>query len=142
MSRSKTRRHKKSSKAVLWVSAPDVQKRIGELISYSNLAFNEKLITCLRSYDSKARAYARIWGLPKVWQITLKQTPHYIIEVLSEKYDVLNDAKKDEVLLHELAHIPNNFSGSLLPHIKRGKRNFGQKVDKLIKEVRMNKHSK
>lgn len=121
---------------VLWENAPDIKIRIKKLLVLTSLPFNVENITALRSYNSRAHAYARIWGLSKVWQMTLNKDPHYIIEILSEKYDSLTDTKKDEVLLHELAHIPANFSGSLVPHIRRGKRNFKSKVDKLIREVR------
>ena len=131
-------RRKKSSKSVLWEKADDINKRVEKLLKLSELPFNIENITTLRSYSSKARAYARIWGLTKVWQLSLGIPAHYIIEVLSEKFDGLSDEKKDEVLLHELAHIPNNFSGSLIPHIRRGKRNFHGKVDRLIESVRMN----
>lgn len=136
----KKRRKKRkiSSKAVLWEKASDVEKDLKRLIHLSKLPYDIKNITSLRSYNSNARAYARIWGLSRVWQMSLKVPPHYIIEVLSEKFDSLSKDRKDEVLLHELAHIPSNFSGSLLPHIRQGKRNFKSKVDKLIREVRMN----
>jgi len=76
-------------------------------------------IFCFRSHGSKARARARIWAFPKIWQLALKVDPAYIIEVLSEKFDHLSDKDKTRVLIHELAHIPKNFSGSLLPHWRR-----------------------
>ena len=134
----KKRRKKKTSSAVLWEKASDVEKDLKLLINLSKLPYDIKNITSLRSYNSRARAYARIWGLSRVWQMSLNVPPHYIIEILSEKFDELSKERKDEVLLHELAHIPSNFSGSLLPHIRRGKRNFKSKVDRLIREVRMN----
>lgn len=134
----KKRRKKKTSSAVLWEKASDVEKDLKRLINLSKLPYDIKNITSLRSYNSRARAYARIWGLSRVWQMSLNVPPHYIIEILSEKFDELSKERKDEVLLHELAHIPSNFSGSLLPHIRRGKRNFKSKVDRLIREVRMN----
>ena len=134
----KKRRMKKTSSAVLWEKASDVEKDLKRLINLSKLPYDIKNITSLRSYNSRARAYARIWGLSRVWQMSLNVPPHYIIEILSEKFDELSKERKDEVLLHELAHIPSNFSGSLLPHIRRGKRNFKSKVDRLIREVRMN----
>lgn len=131
-------RLRNQSISVTWIKADDIKKRLKKLITLSNLPYNIENITALRSYASKSRAYARIWGLSKVWQLSLNLKPHYIIEVLSEKFDKLPDKKKDEVLLHELAHIPHNFSGSLLPHIRRGKRNFRSRVDKLIKSVNLN----
>ncbi len=124
--------------SVLWEKDALVAKDVKRLIASSGLPHNIDDITVMRSYDSKARAYARIWGLSKIWQLAIEHKPHYIIEVLTEKYDKLSRDKKDEVLLHELAHIPNNFSGSLIPHIRRGKRNFKSKVDKLIRQARIN----
>lgn len=131
----KARKSTKSAKRVEWMEAPDVKKQLGRLSSVvgANWLITEQ-ITCFRSRNSKARAYARIWGLSNIWQQALDLKPHYIIEVLAENYDQLSDTKKDEVLLHELAHIPKNFSGSLLPHFRRGKRNFHGRVKKLIKD--------
>ena len=40
--------------------------------------------------------------------------------------------EQDKVLLHEIAHIPRNFSGSLLPHTRRGKNKFYDKVRILV----------
>lgn len=78
-----------------------------------------KRIFCFRSYDSKARARARIWAFPKIWQMALNLKPAYIIEVLAEKFDHLSIQEKERVIIHELTHIPKNFSGSLLPHLRR-----------------------
>lgn len=124
----------KSKGKVEWENAPDVKIRLAHLISSLNLHWIENSkIHCFRSYRSRARALARIWGLNKVWQIALEERPTYIIEVLSEKFDKLSDQEMDEILLHELAHIPKNFSGSLLPHIrKKGKRNFHDRVSRLV----------
>ena len=89
-----------------------------------------------RSENAKTRAYARIWGLSRIWQKALKVEPSYILEVISEKYDRLSDHEKSKVLLHEVAHIPKNFSGALVPHIRRGKGNFYTKVNNLIKKLK------
>ena len=89
-------------------------------------------IFCFRSTDAKTRAYARIWGFSRIWQKALREQPAYVIEVVSEKYDSLPAFEQDKVLLHEMTHIPRNFSGSLIPHIRRGERNFEDKVRTLI----------
>lgn len=85
-----------------------------------------------RSHGSKTRAYARTWGLPSLWQRALEVNPAYIIEVISEHFDKLARIDQDKILLHEVMHIPKNFSGALTPHIRRGKRNFRRKVEDLI----------
>ena len=123
-----------SRESVLWKRAPDIKKRVLHLIKVLDMDWiSSSRLHFVRSDNSTARAYARIWGLSKVWQMVLDEKPSYIIEVINEKYERLSEQEKDKVLLHELAHIPKNFSGSLLPHIRRrGKRNFQDRVEKLF----------
>ena len=127
-------RYKTKSAKVEWVRAIDITERLKRLSKVLDLNYLEvSQISCYRSYNSKARAYARIWGLGRLWQIELNQKPKYIIEVISEKFDNLNLEEKDKVIMHEIANIPKNFSGSLVPHIrKRGKRNFQGKVSEFV----------
>lgn len=116
-----------------WRAAPDVKKKLLRLENLLELGWMKtSRIFCVRSLGTKTRAIARIWGLGRVWQLALKQKPAYIIEVISEKYDRLAEEEKDKVLLHEISHIPKNFSGALLPHIRRGKRSFHDKLRILV----------
>jgi len=102
---------------MIWKLAPDLQRRTKVLISALNLAYiNPQRVIVFRSFGSKSRAYARIWSLPRIWQQALKVEPHYCLEVISEKFDRLDLERQKRVLLHELGHIPKNFSGSLLHH--------------------------
>jgi predicted metallopeptidase len=125
---------KKHSGNIKWVKAPEIKKRIAEIAIKLEMDWiKPSRLFVYRSYNSTARAYARTWGFPKIWQISLKENPAYIIEVLSEQFDKLPINEQDKVLVHELAHIPKNFSGSLLAHVrKRGKRNFHGRVEQLI----------
>jgi predicted metallopeptidase len=130
------KKRKKSSR-LQWEEADDIQERVAFLIKaldYKHLAKDR--IFCYRSRGSKSRSYARIWGLNRIWQKALGQEPGYVIEVLSEKFDELSEDKKDEVLIHELLHIPKNFSGALLPHHRKGKRNFHDRVKKAVAAYR------
>ena len=122
--------------SVIWEKAPDIKKRVLRLIKILNLTWIEKdNIYCFRSKNSSSKAYARIWGLSRIWQIAINAKPSYIIEVLSQKFDKLSSKKQDEILIHELVHIPKNFSGSLLPHInRRGKKIFYHKVNELFSQ--------
>ena len=117
-----------------WREAKDIQKRVLHLIKSLDLDWIEKgNIYFFRSNNSSSRAYARIWGLSKIWQLALNRKAGYVIEVLAQRFDKLPQREQDRVLLHELAHIPKNFSGSLLPHTRlRGKRNFHDRVDELF----------
>lgn len=130
MARKKTRR-------VEWIKAPDIEKRVKKLVIDLHIDWIERTnIHSFRSFNSKTRASARIWGLSRIWQQALKEKPSYIVEVISEKFDNLSQKKQDTVLLHELAHIPKTFSGSLVPHFKRGKRKFSNRVKDLIQKNR------
>lgn len=124
---------KKRNARIEWQGAPDIKSKIRRLSKGLQMDWiKTSRIFCYRSTSSKTRAYARTWGLPGLWQRTLKVPPAYIIEVISEHFYKLSESDRDKVLLHELTHIPRNFSGALVPHIRRGKRNFHRKVDDLI----------
>lgn len=102
---------------MIWQLAPDLQKKVSFLVTTLNLSYiDDKRIVVFRSFGSKARARARIWSLPRIWQQALKVEAHYCIEAISEKFDHLRESDQQKILIHELAHIPKNFSGSLLPH--------------------------
>ena len=110
--------------------APDVEKKVGEIVdalSYGHV--NEFRLICMRSRNTAANAYARIWNLPDIWQKALSVGTFYIIEVVSQHYDKLGDEEKEKVLIHELLHIPKTFSGALRPHggaVKINARTVGQ----------------
>lgn len=73
-------------------------------------------VICVRSHRAKTRARARIWSFPKIWQLALDTQSHYVIEVVSQHFDHMSPHDKIRVLIHELMHIPKNFSGALVPH--------------------------
>jgi predicted metallopeptidase len=113
--------------------APDIEKRALKLIEDLHLDYllGERLFF-YRSTGSKARAYARNWGLPAIWQNALEIEPAYVIEVISGYFDKLSPREQDKVILHELMHIPKNFSGALVPHTHRRKGSFKDKLETLI----------
>lgn len=132
--KSKIAKLKTQNKKLEWEDATEVKKDIEEILKildFSNV--DPSRIFCFRTQGSKSRAYARIWAMPKIFQRALNIKPAYIIEVLSHYYDRLNPDEKKKVLIHELLHIPKNFSGSLLPHRTRH-RHLQSEVNKLFKE--------
>lgn len=99
-----------------FAASPNITFQIKRLISECALGYIlPNRIFCVESEGSTSRAYARIWGLPRIWQDALKIEPAYVLEV-THRYRKLNATDQDHVLLHELAHIPKNFSGALLGH--------------------------
>lgn len=100
-----------------WIDAPEIKSRIDLILVNLKLphVLGNRLIV-YRSFGSKGRAIARIWSLPHVWQQALGVAPHYVIEVISERFDRLDRANQDRTLIHELMHIPKTFSGALVSH--------------------------
>lgn len=119
-----------------WQEALDIKKELKQILKAIDLPhIDAARIFCYRTTGSKVRAYARTWAFPKIFQKALKIEPAYVIEVLSKHYDKLPDDEKKKVLIHELLHIPKNFSGALLPHRSRS-RNLHQLANKLFKEYK------
>lgn len=119
-----------------WNKAPDIDNEVRKICQ--NLEFNHidpHRIICFRSYGSSSRARARIWSFPKVWQLALNLKPHYVIEVLSKHFDHLPVSDQKRVLIHELLHIPKNFSGSLLSHRGRGRTIDSRNVEEFFRKL-------
>lgn len=105
--------------------AHDIDRRIKFLVRNLNLSYmSAPNIICFRSRQATSRARARIWSLPNIWQQALGVEAHYCIEVLAEKFDHLSSDDQERVLIHELMHIPKNFSGALVPHRNHAHRTF------------------
>ncbi|HLL60554.1 MAG TPA: putative metallopeptidase [Candidatus Nitrosocosmicus sp.] len=115
-------------------NAPDVSILLDRIITkleWSHL--KPHYIYSVRSQGSTARAYARIWGLSRIFQVAAGYKPTYVIEVISKYYDKLPDDEKTRVLIHELMHIPKTFSGALLSHKGRYHRINKREVEKWYK---------
>jgi len=106
--------------------APDVQARLEDIVRRLPDRFahvDVRRVVCFRSRGATARIYARIWALPRIFQIALGVEAHYAVEVV-EAFDRRDGAEQDRTLVHELMHIPKTFSGALVPH-----RCFGRNID-------------
>lgn len=113
-------RRKKRSK-LEWSRSGQLSLRIHKLASACKLDHvRTSRVFCYESTGANTRAYARIWGLNRIWQATLETEPAYILEIISEKFGKLSPKDQDHVLIHELLHIPKNFSGALVSHRKKG----------------------
>jgi predicted metallopeptidase len=89
----------------------DIIKKLG----MSHVDFSRVVV--LRSHGSKARrTIARCYALSKIWQNAFGIKAHYIIEVISERFDSLSHEEKEKVLIHELMHIPKSMGGGFKHH--------------------------
>ena len=100
-----------------YAQAPEIKKTIELLVlKLNHVHIDTKRIHCIRSFDAKTRAYARIWGRSKLFFEVAGIQPNYIIEVVAKRFDKLSEREKIKTLIHELMHIPKTFSGALLSH--------------------------
>ena len=128
---------KRSRKELKFTKSPEIKRRINFLRKSLGLEWIKlSRVFTYSSTGSKTRAYARTWGLPRLWQRSLDVEPSYIIEVISEHFERLSEHDQDRVLLHELTHIPRNFSGALLPHTKKRHGSFKEKLERLYEDYR------
>jgi len=120
--------------------APDLEQLIHKIIAQLGLDhIQADKVKAFRSRGSKARARARIYAMPRIWQQALDLSPHYCVEFLSEHFDHLKKEDQIRVVIHELLHIPKTFSGALVPHYGKGRRlQVGhQTVEKLFRQFKI-----
>lgn len=120
-----------------WEKAKDIKEELEKIlkkIEFPHITLER--IICFRSFGSKSSARARIWSLPRVWQQALNVKSHYVIEVLTEKFDKLSSDDQKRILIHELLHIPKTFSGSLRPHSGRTWKLDHTMVERLFKQYK------
>lgn len=98
--------------------AEDIGFRVKEILRKLKLThIDEARLICLRSKGSGSRrVIARCHGLSRIMQLALNEKPHYVIEVLSERFDKLSKEDQTKVLIHEILHIPRSFGGGFRAH--------------------------
>lgn len=124
------------SESMQYQKAADIKKKIDLLID--RLEFDhikKRNIHCIRSLDAKTRAYARIWGMAKIFKEVVGMEPHYIIEVVAKRFDKLSEREQIKTLIHELMHIPKTFSGALLSHRGRYHRINDREIERIVKDL-------
>jgi predicted metallopeptidase len=103
---------------IQYILAEDINLRVQEIIRKLKMThIDETRVICVRSKGSGSRrVIARCHGLPRIMQVALVQSPHYIIEILSERFDRLSREDQTKVLIHEILHIPHCFGGGFRAH--------------------------
>jgi len=117
-----------------YLSAPEIKEKVTllvEQLEFKHIDLNR--IHCIRSFDAKTRAIARIWGMAKIFQEVAGIAPHYIIEVNAKYFDKQSPEEQIKTLVHELMHIPKTFSGALLSHHGRYHAINNREVEKILK---------
>lgn len=119
---------------IKYFEAPDIEKRMADLINSLELYhIDSSRVGCIRSRGSSAhRTIARCHGMSKVIQLGMKTRPFYVIEVISEQFDKLDEEEQTKTIIHELMHIPKNFGGGFRHHDFVNKRN----IDNMYKQYK------
>ena len=116
--------------------APEIKHTCVQLIKLLGMKHIDPLrIHCIRSFDAKTLAYARIWGMSRLFKEVAHLEPHYIIEVNTRQFDKLTEREKIKTLIHELMHIPKTFSGALLSHRGPHHRINDREVEKIMNSL-------
>ena len=103
---------------IRYEQAADLEERIMHIAGKLNMGHIDlSRVVCIRSRGSKSRrTLARCHVLPRIMQEALKLRAHYVIEVITEKFESLSEEEKTKTLIHELMHIPKSFGGGFRHH--------------------------
>ncbi len=98
--------------------APDIEaavRGIAEKLDMGHIDMSR--VRCVRSFGSGSRyTLARCHALPRIMQKALGIKAHYVIEILSERFEAMSEEERLKVLIHELMHIPKAFRGGFRHH--------------------------
>ena len=118
---------------IKYLPAPDIEEKAKHISSRVGIAHDFSRVRFVRSHGSQSRrTLARCHALPRIMQLALGVKGHYVIEVISEKFDRLSDEEKTKTIIHELMHIPKSMGGGFRQHNYVCKRN----VDEMYKRYK------
>ncbi len=127
---------RKKSNMIKYFPAPEIKDKLQQMVLHLDFSHVDlQRLATFRSTGSQSRAVARCYALSKIWQQALNTRAHYIIEVISEKFDKLPEEEKEKVLIHELMHIPKSFGGGFRQHDFVCKRNV-EMLHRKLKDFR------
>lgn len=123
-----------SAMVIRYSRAPELEADVKEIVIRLGLTHVDPgRVICVRSKGTEAkRTLARIHGLPRLWQFTLGTKPCYVIEVVSESFDLLSREEREKTIIHELLHIPASFGGGFRHHKGWVNRQRVEKVYKML----------
>jgi predicted metallopeptidase len=97
--------------------ADDLQRTAEEISVMLFPHVDIKNIKCYRIYGTSSRGtIARCHALNKIMQKAIGIKAIYVLELLTEIYEKMNEEEKIKVIIHELMHIPKSFGGGFKHH--------------------------
>lgn len=122
--------------AIKYFPAADIELKAKTIASRIDMHRDFSRIHFIRSKGSAARnTIARCHGMPKVLQLALETKAHYVIEIISEKFDRMNDEEKTKTLIHELLHVPIGMKGGFRQHDYVCRKNVDELYRDFVKKV-------
>ena len=121
---------------ITYERAHDIEDRVFDIVRKLGMEHvNLARVSCIRSRGSSSRyILARCHTLTKIFQQALGIKAHYIIEVISEKFDSLSFEEQTRTLIHELMHIPKTFGGGFKHHNVVNRRTVERMYRKYMEE--------
>lgn len=102
---------------IKYVPAPDIEQHAQRIAAKLGMAHDFSRVRFVRSHGSQSRhTVARCHALPRIMQHALQVKGHYVIEVLAENFDDLDEKEKTKTIIHELLHIPKSMGGGFRHH--------------------------
>jgi predicted metallopeptidase len=114
--------------------SPENEAIVKDIINKLGLDYiNPEQVKCVMSFKSASkRTLARLHPSFIIFSYAFDSKPLYIIELISENFNQLNEKEKLKVLIHELMHIPMKFSGEARHHGNLGNIAHNGKMSKYI----------
>ena len=72
----------------------ELERLAKQIAAMLEMPFDLTRIICMRSFGSKSNSLARCHSIPKIMQKALGIEGYYVIEVVSEKFDRLDEKEK------------------------------------------------
>ena len=103
--------------SIRYEPAPDMDAAVRRIARLLEMDHIDHRVRCVRSRGSRSRwTLARCHAMSAVFPVALGIPMHYVIEVISETFDVLDTEEKIKTLIHEMLHVPPSFGGGLKSH--------------------------
>lgn len=113
--------------AIKYFPAPDIEEKAKRISERTGFKRDFSRIHFVRSRGSASRrTLARCHTMPRIIQHALNTKAHYIIEVISEHFDKLDEREQIKTIIHELLHIPKSMGGGFRHHDYVCHRNIDQ----------------
>ena len=102
---------------IKYFPAQDIEQKAKQVADRSKIKRDFSRIHFMRSIGSQSRrTIARCHTVPRIIQSALTIKAHYVIEVISEHFDKLDEKDKIKTIIHELLHIPKGMKGGFRQH--------------------------